>query len=152
MIPQVSAKVDPSEVIEGFKRTAAATPQVMKRMVARTVLVGKTKARKGTIRKSGELKKSYFSKTRKTQKGKVYGYIVNRADHASTQEFGNVIVPKKGKYLTFKIGDQWVKATQVKIPAKSYFFPTLDRYFSSSAPATEMERILMKEIVKIWGN
>lgn len=40
--------------------------------------------------------------------------------YAAIHQFGGVIKPKEGKYLTFKIGDKWVKTKEVNIPARPF--------------------------------
>lgn len=40
--------------------------------------------------------------------------------YAAIHQFGGVIKPKEGKYLTFKIGDKWVKIKEVNIPARPF--------------------------------
>lgn len=46
--------------------------------------------------------------------------IGTNVEYAATHQFGAVIKPKKGKYLTFKIGDRFVKKTSVVIPARPF--------------------------------
>lgn len=43
--------------------------------------------------------------------------------YAATHEYGATIRAKSGKYLRFKIGNQWVSKKQVKIPARPMVGP-----------------------------
>ena len=45
--------------------------------------------------------------------------------YARIQEEGGTITAKGGGYLTFKIGGQWVRVKQVRIPAQPYLGPAL---------------------------
>lgn len=77
----------------------------------------------------------------------VIGAGDRRTPYASTHEFGAVIKPVRGKYLTFKLpAGNWVKVQQVTIPARPYLRPAgrdlepkFDGYLSDA-----LERILGK--------
>lgn len=40
--------------------------------------------------------------------------------YAPIHQFGGTIRPKKGKYLKFQVGEQWVQAKEVVIPARPF--------------------------------
>ncbi len=40
--------------------------------------------------------------------------------YGAIHQFGGVIRPKSGKYLTFRIGDRWVRKKEVTIPPRPY--------------------------------
>jgi hypothetical protein len=63
--------------------------------------------------------------TRKTlNKGNVF--------YARFVEGGADIKAKKGKYLTFKINDRWVKVSSVKIRPRPFMVPVMEDYFGSA--------------------
>lgn len=47
--------------------------------------------------------------------------------YAAIHEFGGVIEPKVAKFLKFRIGDAFVQARRVVIPARPYMRPSLDQ-------------------------
>jgi hypothetical protein len=53
--------------------------------------------------------------------------------YARFVEGGADIKAKKGKYLTFKINDKWVKVPSVKIRPRPFMVPTMEDYFGSSS-------------------
>jgi HK97 gp10 family phage protein len=46
--------------------------------------------------------------------------------YAAIHEYGGEIVPRNGRYLTFKIAGEWVRTTRVVIPARPYLRPAYD--------------------------
>ena len=66
-----------------------------------------------------------------------YGYV-NAA--------GAEIKAKKGKYLTFKIDDKWVKKASVKIPSKDFIEEPAERYLRSSQMKEDMDFYLQKKL------
>ena len=64
--------------------------------------------------------------------------------YSRIQDIGGVIEPKTKKYLTFKIGGQWVRVKKVRInPAggKGYLTPAFDKLI-----AGPLQKIFMEEI------
>jgi hypothetical protein len=53
--------------------------------------------------------------------------------YARFVEGGADIKAKKGKYLTFKINDKWVKVPSVKVRPRPFMVPTMEDYFGSSS-------------------
>jgi len=95
--------------------------------------------RKGTLAKS--LRREVKSKS----KTNIWGRVYFRGDKAEmiarTHQFGATIRPKSGKYLTFRLfkkysrrawkfpkPEQWIRTTQVKIPARLRFFEDWEEY------------------------
>jgi hypothetical protein len=52
--------------------------------------------------------------------------------YARFVEGGADIKAKKGKYLTFKINDKWVKVPSVKIRPKPFMVPVYDEYWEGA--------------------
>jgi len=46
--------------------------------------------------------------------------------YARIHNFGGVIKPINGKYLSFKIGDNWIRKKQVKIPQREFMWLSED--------------------------
>jgi hypothetical protein len=62
--------------------------------------------------------------------------------------YGMHITPKKGRYLRFKMGDKWIKATSVTIPARS-FFEEGTRYIGSAEMQADIDVVLAKEVARL---
>lgn len=75
--------------------------------------------------RSGHLRRSIKSTIKERHK-EIVGTLSNNVIYAGIHEYGGVIKPKKGKYLTFKVGDRWVKVTSVKIPARPFIRPAIE--------------------------
>ena len=60
---------------------------------------------------------------------------------AQTHEHGAIIRAKSG-FLTFKIGNQWIKRRSVRIPARPFFFPAVE------AKEPIVDDIIADEIMK----
>lgn len=77
---------------------------------------GKPKVRTGALRRS------------------IQGRVVNNTEgrigsnliYAPVMEFGALIKARRAKYLTFKVDGQWRKVKQVTIPARPFFYPTIE--------------------------
>lgn len=49
-----------------------------------------------------------------------------RTPYSSIHEYGGVIRPKSGQYLTFQVNGRWVSVREVRIPARPYLRPAYD--------------------------
>ena len=47
-------------------------------------------------------------------------------EYARIHEFGGVIRPRRASHLVFQIDGQWVRTTQVNMPARPYMRPAAD--------------------------
>ena len=53
--------------------------------------------------------------------------------YAWAREHGSTVTPKDGKeFMTFKIGDQWVRLRSFKSDPQPFMIPTYNRYFKGS--------------------
>lgn len=53
--------------------------------------------------------------------------------YALIHELGGTIVPRTAPALVFKVGDQWVRTQQVRIPARPYLRPAADATYGNLA-------------------
>ncbi len=152
----LSIEADVKEVYKDLNATKIQTPSINKKMVNSAVSRGRTRTRQATYKNgikkdSGDLRKKTISKVFR-QCSDILGYIVNRSIQASNLEFGNTITSKKKPYLTFVINGQFIKVKSVTIPGgRLGFFSTLNNYFASNEPMQRMEKVLIRELNKIWG-
>lgn len=72
--------------------------------------------------RTGTLKRSIESGTRLDR-----AWVGSNLVYAAIQELGGVITPRTAEYLTFQIGNQWVKVRTVTIPARPYIEPTIKK-------------------------
>jgi hypothetical protein len=63
---------------------------------------------------------------------------------------GSTIKAKNQEYLTFKIGDKWFKKHSIKLPERDWFQKPIDEYIGSAAYDAQMEKLLQKEIDKLF--
>lgn len=74
--------------------------------------------------RSGHLRRSI--KSRVEQHGDtVIGWLFTNIIYGRIHELGGIIRPRAGKYLRFKIGEKWITASQVRIPARPYLEPSV---------------------------
>jgi len=74
---------------------------------------------------TGHLRRSIQSKVKDRIKVIVLSLSSN-VIYAGIHEYGGVIKAKKGPYLTFKIGDRWVKVASVTMPARPFLEPAIE--------------------------
>ena len=102
-----------TELLANLKKYPSKVNSAIKTTIVRAALEVQTKAQELAPRKTGDLARSIAvayedgGMTARIGTNKVYGRI---------QEYGGVILPKKGKYLTFKSNGKWVRAKKVRIP------------------------------------
>lgn len=64
----------------------------------------------------------------------------NNAFHYRFLEFGADVLPRHGKYLTFKIGDNWYKSEGFHLDARPLVYPVADSYWKTSKASQIMEQ------------
>jgi phage gpG-like protein len=75
---------------------------------------------------TGRLRQSIKSRVETRFGDVVTGSIGSNLVYATTIEYGNVIKPRRGEYLTFKVGGQWVKLKQAIIPEYPFLRPAIE--------------------------
>lgn len=73
---------------------------------------------------------------------KLKGWLQSKLKYAAIHEYGGTITPKHGKYLKFKIGDQWKTVKQVIIPARPVLTPAVHNNID------KMKDIILQEIMR----
>ena len=125
----------------------------------RRILSGVGVAVKNKVRKSyksffrkqtGTLYKSLNSRVIKNGKAAIvspsaakdkvrYGYVLSK---------GATIEARKGDFLTFRIGDKWVRKHSVTIPERDWVSGPAKRYLASSELKTKLDQLTQREIDK----
>lgn len=151
----VSVESDLEDVMKTFHGLAKDAKVVRGNVLKRVGQVGRNKAKRNYTsvlnKRSGSLHKSirtYLSKDKKTavvtahKKGDSnrYGFMLAH---------GYTITPKNGDYLTFRIGDKWVKRHSVTVEPKDFIEGPVNRYIKSAECRLDMEAKLQKEIERI---
>lgn len=99
-------------------------------------------------KQSGSLYKSLNSKVVRTGKEVIispsatsnkvrYGYVLAK---------GATIKPRKKKFLSFKIGDKWIRAHSVTIEARDWVEGPAKQYIDSLAYKQKIDALIEKEI------
>lgn len=81
--------------------------------------------RSGLLRDSIKLRRFYQLTPHGTAEA-VIGAGNSRVPYARIHEFGGTIRAKNKPYLTFKIGNRWIRKKQVVIPARPYMGPAIE--------------------------
>ena len=74
--------------------------------------------------RTGRLRSSVTSRIEGTGKN-IIGKVGTNFLYAPVHEYGAVITPKRGKYLTFQVDGHWVRVKSVRIPRRPIWEPTL---------------------------
>lgn len=89
--------------------------------------------------RTGLLRRSISQRTDQTS---LVATIGTNVEYAAIHEFGGEIRPKNAKALRFKIGDQWIMAKVVRMPARPFLRPGVrDAVSNASGPFSEAMRI-----------
>ena len=94
--------------------------------VQRTHLSGPSTTNTTLMRQTGQLARSIHGTVNRLGK-RVKATLGTNLVYAPTHEYGATIKAKNAPYLKFKIGNQWVSTKQVKIPARPFLYPTVQR-------------------------
>ncbi len=98
-------------------------------------------------KKSGNLLKKIKFKTAKDYTAKLNA----NSYYANFHEFGpTIIMPKKGKYLTFQINGEFKKVKSVTLPKRQFVLPVLQSYFNSNKAQAIMDVVLQDALTKIY--
>ena len=74
--------------------------------------------------RTGRLRSSVTSRV-ESAGGDIVGRVGSNVVYAPVHEYGAVITPKRGKYLTFQVDGHWVRVRSVRIPRRPIWEPTL---------------------------
>ena len=70
---------------------------------------------------------------------RLYGYALAK---------GSTIEAKNGEFLTFKVGDKWVKRHSVTLKPRDWIEAPAKQYLSSSAYREKLDQLVQKEIAR----
>lgn len=119
----------------------------MLRAVGRASLAEVKRGYKKYLRQpTGGLYKSYKVKTNR-KKGFAIVYSPTKQYIATAFERGSTIHSKKYKYLTYRVGDTWVKTKSITLPRAPFFSEGVASYQSGKLQG-DIDKILEKAIVK----
>lgn len=78
--------------------------------------------------------------------GGTTGYLAADVVYASIHEYGGIIRPKEGEYLTFPIEGKWVSVRRVIIPKRPLMTPSITENI------VEIGNIIAEDIIKELGD
>lgn len=150
---EIRPNADLKKTIKSLDKIKKASPKMIRAMIGRVCVDSKKGVRKSfksmMTSRTGETLKSLKHKARKDGSGVVY---FAKGKSAYPNVFGATILPKNGDYLYFTGDDgQLRKMESVTIPQKDFFFPEMEKYFSSDRPNKVMQEKLDKELEKEWN-
>jgi phage gpG-like protein len=146
-------RADITEVHEALKQVDINLKHINKKILTALTIKMKNAVSKKIYtvlkKKDGQLKKSIY-KWSKSDTAASVGSMMQRI--AQTHEYGKKILPKKKKYLSFKVDDVWIRTKEVNIPARPFFFATVDTFIGSSEFQATIEKTLDKALKKAGFN
>lgn len=152
MAEMVSVKTDLDEAMHLLKELDGSQVKMRRRILSGIGTAVKNQVKKNykslLNKNSGSLYKSLNSKVIKSgkavivspsaEKNKVrYGYVLAK---------GSVIKPKNKDFLTFRIGDKWIRKHQVTIPERNWVESPAKQYLSSISYRQKIDSLVDKEI------
>lgn len=149
---QYSIESNIDEIENKLKKLGLFIPNIERKILKKIVSKGKTKLRQGLKSsgihtKTGSLYKSIYGSA-KNEHIAYLGVMSKQAYRFIPLNYGATISAKRKEYLTFKIGDRWVKVKSVVIPARA-FFDRATNYVGSAEMDVDVITIVNKEIDKL---
>jgi len=77
--------------------------------------------------RTGRLRGSLYSHVVGGDRLKIGASVVYAAIH----EFGGIIVPRRAKWLMFRIGGRWIRTKKVTMPKRPYLSRAISEFFDS---------------------
>ena len=147
---KLSIETEMDDVFNQLRENQLYIKNVSKKVLSALSSRGRTKVRQaynssGLHKKSGELYK-YIYKISKNNNYAIIG--MGQPYKAQTLVYGLKILPKNGKYLTFKIGNDWKKVTSVQNKPHDIFFGPLDKFTNSQEFTDLFIGVVMKGLKK----
>lgn len=149
MIQKIKLEMDMKPFDDAVFETKKEMNRTVKKMMNGTLSKVRKylKARVQGNKQTGNLAKSFKYKSRDNFSATIW----NKMFYSGFLEYGAHMVPKREKYLTFKIGDDWVKVKSATIEPKPYFNSTIEGFYSSREADEIMNDVLTKALQDIWG-
>ena len=145
---QVNIKADIEPVINDLKTLGINTKYITADMLRTAMRKALSQVKKGySLKKNtGRLYKSYTYKVNRQKGTAILFSTRNRI--ATAQERGSVIVPRKSKYLCFRLpSGQWVKTKSVKLTSAPYFTNAVNSYLAGGMQ-TDLQVVIDKAIMR----
>lgn len=151
----ISIESDLTEAVELIDGLVKSRKSIKKAVLRRVATQGKNKAKRNyksvLNKKSGYLYKTIRSYVYKNGRASVvtahkpgdpvrYGFVLAA---------GATIEAKNEDYLTFKIGDKWVKKHSVRIEPRDFIEAPVKRYLDSAECKADMDAVIQKKIDQI---
>ena len=150
----INIKTDLNEAMTLLKELDGNKDKMRKRVLSGVGTAAKNKVKKAykslLNKQSGTLYKSLYSKVVRSgkaviiapsaEKNKVrYGYVLAK---------GGTIKAKNGDFLTFKIGDKWIRKHQVTLPERDWVEKPVKQYLQSADYKNKLDALVQKEITR----
>lgn len=78
-------------------------------------------------------------------------YVSNRTFYAKFLENGATIIPKKSKYLVFKVNGEFKKSQGVMLSARPFLGNATEDVWNSATANQLADEVLNKELTKYWS-
>lgn len=145
----VDIRCDIQEVHSALKELGINLKNINRKILKRVTIKARSKARKAfTLNsKTGELKKSIYSSSRRNDVGFV-GMMSKKLYRFIPHEYGATLVPKKEKYLKFQINGEWKSVKSVHIPARPFLVGAIQGYVESNEFNDDIQIVLDREVNK----
>lgn len=152
MAQMISVKTDLDETMNLLKELDGNREKMRRRILSGIGTGAKNYVKKkyGSLlnKKSGLLYRSLSSKVIRSGKAVIvsptathnkvrYGYVLAK---------GTTVEAKNRDFLTFRIGDRWVRKHSVTIPARDWVEQPVKEYLNSSSYRQKLENLVQKEV------
>ena len=157
---KISIDFESGEFQRQLSRFGADAPKVAQKAIRATNRAVIKKYRK-------EAKSRGYKAHKKNAKGEDVGYAKNIFQYGNRDytgkifissaayyyrfiEYGANVRPRHGKYLAFKVGDEWKKARAFTIPARPILSKVADEIWKKEK-LPEFKKAIQKEMTRIFG-
>jgi len=149
MIKNIDITFDKKELFEEFDLLKKDINKIARRMLSKVFqgIIRDSKKSLTLKKKSGNLFRSFKYKTDSRD---MSGWVGNTAYYANFHEQGSTILPKKSKYLMFKIDGQFKKVSRVVLPKREILKPDVDDYFLTEKANKIMSKTLQESLDQIF--
>ncbi len=74
--------------------------------------------------------------------------IFSNSPYAAIHEYGGIIRAKKSPYLHFKIGSNWVKVKEVRMPQRQFLWPAIQDIHEKTTAGRRIANAVLKQEIK----
>lgn len=146
-------RFDAQDALKKIKLTAVEMRRISRRLMMRSLAEARKDVRReyrgGTLKRgTGDLARSVQIKADNS----FGGSLRVTAAYASFHETGVTIRPKEKNYLTFQVNGNWVRKSEVTIPARPVAHPVMRAHYSHGGKAEKtMDNVFQQELDKIFN-